>query len=110
MLELVDRSIVKPVGNLEDITISVDSWHYPVDFLVLQTQSPAGGHPLILGIPWLATIDAYIVCHSRHMVISNGKVTKNIVLYPPVEPSPSVKTAGCKKPFPKDNLNLKMRN
>jgi len=39
VLELADRYIVKPVGKLEDITISVDSWHYPVDFLVLQMQS-----------------------------------------------------------------------
>ena len=37
MLELENQSIVKPIGKLEDITISVDSWHYPVDFLVLQT-------------------------------------------------------------------------
>jgi len=39
VLELVDRSIVKPVGKLEYITILVDSWHYPIDFLVLHTQS-----------------------------------------------------------------------
>ena len=37
VLELADRSIVKPVGKLEDVTISVDAWHYPVDFLVLHT-------------------------------------------------------------------------
>ena len=36
VLELADQSTVKPVGKLEDVTISVDSWHYPIDFLVLQ--------------------------------------------------------------------------
>jgi len=97
VLELTDRSTVKPVGKFEDITISVDSWHYPVDFLVLQTQSPTGGHPLILGRPWLATANAYIGCRSGHMIISNGQNTKNLVLYPPTEPNPSAKPTGRKK-------------
>ena len=37
VLELADRSTIKPMGKLEDVTISVDVWHYPVDFLVLHT-------------------------------------------------------------------------
>ena len=37
ILELADRSTIKPVGKLEDVNISVDSWHYLVDLLVLQT-------------------------------------------------------------------------
>jgi len=69
VLELVDRSTVKPVGKLEYVTISVDSWHYPIYFLVLHMQSSVGNHPLILGRPWLATADAYIGCRSGHMVI-----------------------------------------
>eukprot|EP00253_Pinus_taeda_P014223 PITA_14223 len=97
VLELTNRSTVKLVRKLEDIMISVDSWHYPVDFLVLQTQSPAGGHPLILGRPWLAIIDAYIGCRYGHMIISNGQNTKNLVLYPPTKPNPLAKTAGHKK-------------
>ena len=38
ILELADRSTVKHVGALDDITITVASWEYPVDFLVLQTK------------------------------------------------------------------------
>ena len=97
VLELADQSTVKPIGKLEDIMISMDSWHYPMNFLVLQTQSPVGGHPLILGRPWLATTDAYIGCQSKHMIISNGQNTKNLVLYPPAEPNPSEKPVGHKK-------------
>ena len=37
ILELADRSTIKPVRKLEDVIISVDSWHYPVDLLILQT-------------------------------------------------------------------------
>ena len=42
ILELDDRSTVKPVGALDDITVTVASWEYPVDFLVLQTKHPMG--------------------------------------------------------------------
>ena len=38
MLELEDRSHVKPKGVLEDVEIIVDSWRYPIDFLILQTK------------------------------------------------------------------------
>jgi hypothetical protein len=57
VLELADRSKVIPKGILEDIIVSLDSWEYPVDFLVLQPKSNLGGHPIILGRPWLATTD-----------------------------------------------------
>lgn len=97
VLELVDRSIVKPVGKLEDVTILVDSWHYPIDFLVLHTQSSMGYHPLILGRPWLATADAYIGCRLGNMVISNGHNTENLVLYPPAKPNSSIKPTDSKK-------------
>ena len=51
ILELADRSTIKPEGILDDLIISVDSWEYPDDFLVLQPKSQLGGHPLILGRP-----------------------------------------------------------
>ena len=85
--ELVDRSTIKPLGVLEDIINSVDSWEYPMDFLVLNIQSNLDGHPLILGRPWLATTNAYIECIFGNMPISNGSSKKSLVLYPPVKPS-----------------------
>ena len=51
VLELADRSTIKPEGILDDLVISVDSWEYPADFLVLQPKSQLGGHLLILGRP-----------------------------------------------------------
>ena len=74
---------------------------------MLQTQSPAGGHPLILGRQWLETADAYIGCCSAHMVISNGQSSNNLVLYPPAKPSSSVKPSVCKKPLPKEESESK---
>jgi hypothetical protein len=51
MLELADRLMVKPVDTLQDIEISVDSWEYPVYFLVINPRSRLDGCTLILGRP-----------------------------------------------------------
>jgi hypothetical protein len=65
-----------PEGILEDITVSLDSWEYPVDFLVLQPKSNLGGHPLILGRHRLATVVAFIGCRTGNMIISHGTERK----------------------------------
>jgi hypothetical protein len=82
VLELDDRSKVVLEGILEDIIVSLDSWEYQVYFLVLQPKSNIGGHPLILGRPWLATTDAFIGCRIGNMIISHGTKRKQITLYP----------------------------
>ena len=82
VMELADRSKITPEGVLEDIIVYLDSWEYPVDFIVLQPKSNLGGHPLILGRPWLATADAFIGCRSGSMLISHGTERKQIALYP----------------------------
>ena len=46
------------------------------------TKSNLGAYPLILGRPWLATIDAYIDCQSGNMRISHGNFVKELRLYP----------------------------
>ena len=51
LLELVDRSIIRSEGTLQDVIDFVDSWEYPVDFLVINPRSRLDGHPLILGRP-----------------------------------------------------------
>lgn len=87
MLQLADRSTVTPEGIVEDVLVSVDSWEYPADFLVLQPKAKLTGYPLILGRPWLATVDAYISCRAGSMTIKNGPMSKQLVLYPPAQPS-----------------------
>eukprot|EP00253_Pinus_taeda_P009894 PITA_09894 len=58
LLELADRSVVRPEGTLYDVMVSVDSWEYPPYFLIINPKTRLDGHPLILGRPWLATVDA----------------------------------------------------
>ena len=55
ILELADRTTVKPVGILDDIVVSVASWEYLVNFMVIESKDPSKGHHIILGRPWLAT-------------------------------------------------------
>ena len=62
MLQLADHSTVTLEGIVEDVMVSIDSWEYPADFLVLQPKEKLIGYPLILGRPWLATVNAYINC------------------------------------------------
>eukprot|EP00253_Pinus_taeda_P026161 PITA_26161 len=87
LLELVDRSVVRPKGTLHDVMASVDSWEYPVDFLIINPKNQLDGHPLILGRPWLATADAYIGCRQCSMTITRGSNVKNLALYPLAQPS-----------------------
>eukprot|EP00253_Pinus_taeda_P034423 PITA_34423 len=83
LLQLVDRLVIKLDGVLEDILVSLDSWEYPVNFMILTPKNNLGVHPLILGRPWLATTDAFTSCRSGDMYISDGNSTKKFTLYPP---------------------------
>jgi hypothetical protein len=93
VLELANCSTIKPEEVIDDLVISVDSWEYPVDFVVLQPKTRLGGHPLILGRPWLAITDAFIGCRSGSMTISDGYDTKNLTLYPHATPSAEPKNS-----------------
>ena len=86
ILQLADSSTIVPDGMLEDVIVTLHSWEYPVDFLVLSPKTSTGGYPVILGRPWLAIEDAYIACRSGKMTISDGTNTKNLILYFPAKP------------------------
>ena len=72
ILELADRTTVKPTRVLDDIIVSVSSWEYPVDFMVIELKDHSKGHPIILGRPWLATSNSFIGCRDGEKTISNG--------------------------------------
>ena len=85
ILEVTDHTMVKPVGVLDDIIVSVASWEYPIDFMVIKSKDPSKGHPIILGRPWLATTNAFTRCRDGEMTTSNGLSTQRLVLYPPTQ-------------------------
>ncbi len=67
--------------------VSIDLWEYPANLLVIQPNTKFNGYPLILGRPWLAIIDAYISYRAGNLTIKNGNLSKQLVLYPPAQPS-----------------------
>ena len=87
LLPLADRSVVAPEGIVEDFMVSIDSCEYPTNFLVLEPKTKFNGYPLILGTPWLASVDSYISYRARIMTIKNEDLSKQLVLYPPTQPS-----------------------
>lgn len=71
LLQLAGKSVIKLDGVLEDISVSLYSWEYPVDFMILTPNNNLGGHPLILGGLLLAIVDAFISYRYSDMYISN---------------------------------------
>ena len=49
ILQLVDSSTIILDGMLEDVTITLHSYDYPIDFVVLSPKKGTGGYPIILG-------------------------------------------------------------
>ena len=58
-VHLVDSTIKKPVGRIDDVIIIAHDNYVPVDFLVLDIECNASC-PIILGIPFLRTVGAII--------------------------------------------------
>lgn len=58
LLELADRSVIRPEGTLQDVMVSVESWEYLTFFIIINHRNRLDGHPLILGRHWLATANA----------------------------------------------------
>jgi len=49
LLERADRSVVRPEGTkVQDVSVSINSLEYPIDFLVIKPKNRLDGHPLIL--------------------------------------------------------------
>lgn len=72
VLQLAYQSTAKPDGVLQDVTMTIDNWDYPVIFLILKDRKNSAGYPIILGRPWLAMAATHIDCRSGSMTISKG--------------------------------------
>ncbi|GKE37424.1 putative nucleotidyltransferase, ribonuclease H [Tanacetum coccineum] len=72
IISLADLSTKIPRGILEDVIVKVDDFYYPVDFFVMDTESPYKDvqKTIILERPFLATINARINCRTGTMDIA----------------------------------------
>ena len=83
-IQLADRSIKVPKGEINDVLIRVGEFIYPVDFIVLETQpvsNPRSQTPVILGRPFLATANAIINCRNGSMRLTFGDMTKEVNVF-----------------------------
>ncbi|XP_057981342.1 uncharacterized protein LOC131166789 [Malania oleifera] len=67
----------RPRGVIEDILVKVDTFYYPIDFVVIDMKptNPAKKQiPVLLGQPFLATTNACIQCRTGIMDISFGNM------------------------------------
>ena len=84
VLQLANRSIRTPKGVVEDVLLQIDKFYYPVDFLILDTQSVVKTEskiPLILGRPFLATANALINCRNGLMKLSFRNMTLEVNIF-----------------------------
>nr|GEX98021.1 hypothetical protein [Tanacetum cinerariifolium] len=80
IISLADGSTKIPKGILEDVIVKDDDFYYLVDFFVMDTESPykdVQPH-IILGRPFLATIDARINCRTSAINIAFECTLKNL--------------------------------
>ncbi|RDY10552.1 hypothetical protein CR513_04923, partial [Mucuna pruriens] len=65
MIQLANRSVVQPLGILEDVLVQVNELIFPADFYVLdiEDETSGKGSTLILGRPFLITARTKIDVH-----------------------------------------------
>ncbi|XP_022897540.1 uncharacterized protein LOC111411218 [Olea europaea var. sylvestris] len=84
VLQLADRSTIRPRGVVEDVLVQIDKFYYPVDFLVLDVKVDVNVDskiPIILGRPFLATANALINCRNGLMKLSFGNMTLEVKIF-----------------------------
>ncbi|CAN6483516.1 unnamed protein product [Victoria cruziana] len=71
-IQMADRSVKAPRGVFADVLLKIESFIFPVDFVVLDMEGVDTKYqtPIILGRPFLATLNACINCRTGVLEIS----------------------------------------
>ncbi|GJX61240.1 reverse transcriptase domain-containing protein [Tanacetum coccineum] len=70
-LELADRSITRPKGVTKDVFVKVGSFHFPVDFVVVDFEADPRV-PLILGRSFFRTNRSLVDVYERELILRDG--------------------------------------
>ncbi|XP_022874280.1 uncharacterized protein LOC111393115 [Olea europaea var. sylvestris] len=84
VLQLADRSTMRPRIVVEDVLVQIDKFYYPIDFLFLDVKVDVNVDskiPIILGRPFLATANALINCRNGLMELSFGNMTLEVNIF-----------------------------
>ncbi|KAH1202510.1 hypothetical protein GmHk_17G048961 [Glycine max] len=68
-LQLVDRSITKPFGLVEDVLVKVHQLTFPVDFVIMDIEEDAK-IPLIMGRPFMLTAKCVVELGNDNLEMS----------------------------------------
>ena len=74
---------------MEDVLVRIDTFIFPVDFVVLDTEpvrDVSSQIPVIFGRPFLATIDTTIKVRSGVMTLVFGNITLNVKIFSNLRP------------------------
>ncbi|XP_057953801.1 uncharacterized protein LOC131148083 [Malania oleifera] len=71
-LSLTDQSLKKPRVVVEDVIVIVGEFPYSIDFIILDMESSTNPILVLLGRPFLSTVNACIQCRTEIMDISWG--------------------------------------
>ncbi|KAK8713476.1 hypothetical protein V6N13_148692 [Hibiscus sabdariffa] len=80
ILQLEDRSHVRPEGKVEDVIVKVGKFVFPVDFLILDCEVDDKA-PIILGRPFLATGRILIDCEKGNFTMRVADQTMKINVF-----------------------------
>jgi len=84
MIHLANWLVKVPKGEINDVLICIGELIYPVDFIVLETQpvsNPRSQTPVILGRPFLTTINATINYKNGSIRLTFGDMTKEVNVF-----------------------------
>ncbi|GJU84326.1 reverse transcriptase domain-containing protein [Tanacetum coccineum] len=70
-VRLADRSFQYPVGIVENMLVEVGKFTFPVDFVILEMKEDSKV-PLILGRPFLHTVDVVIRVKQKQLNLEVG--------------------------------------
>nr|GFA21629.1 reverse transcriptase domain-containing protein [Tanacetum cinerariifolium] len=88
-LELVDRSVSKPISIAKDVSFKVGVFHFPADFVVVDFE-PDPRVPLILGRYFLKTSRALIDVHKGELTLQELKAYEAQTIKSSVDEPPEV--------------------
>ncbi|GJX51849.1 uncharacterized mitochondrial protein-like protein [Tanacetum coccineum] len=71
IVELADRTVKRPKGIAENVLVGIDTFVFPVDFIVLDMPEDLNT-PLIMGRPFLSTTQAKIDVFKRKITLRVG--------------------------------------
>nr|KYP62131.1 hypothetical protein KK1_016656 [Cajanus cajan] len=72
-IQLANRSIVQPLGVVEDVLVKVEDLLFPADFYILEMEDESSSHAtLILGRPFLRTARTKIDVHAGTLSMEFG--------------------------------------